>query len=93
MHTIAVIFSSAWHACSRPALCAGVIRAFYAVMLGVHRPVRCPAVQDERVTDPQECRRDFLETVQGWSSEITDAIKSTPLERITRSRIADRWQL
>ncbi|CAK0760239.1 hypothetical protein CVIRNUC_002755 [Coccomyxa viridis] len=46
---------------------------------------------EERVTDPEECRRDCLETVQGWSSEITDAIKSTPLERITRSRIADRW--
>ena len=47
-------------------------------------------MQEERVTDPKECRRDCLETVQGWSSEITYAIKSTPLERITRSRIADR---
>ena len=60
-------------------------------MLLVHQGVRGPAMQEERVTDPEECRRDCLETVQGWSSEITDAIKSTPLERITRSRIADRW--
>ncbi|KAK9917380.1 hypothetical protein WJX75_003773 [Coccomyxa subellipsoidea] len=43
------------------------------------------------ITDPEECRADALETVKGWSSEITDAIKCTPAERITRSRIADRW--
>lgn len=49
------------------------------------------AAQDERVTDPEECRRDCLETVRGWSSEITQAIESTPLERITRSRVADRY--
>ena len=42
------------------------------------------------MTDLEECRRDCLETVRGWSREITGAIESTPLERITRSRIADR---
>ncbi|CAL5223561.1 g6095 [Coccomyxa viridis] len=49
----------------------------------------CPA--DERITDPEECRRDCLESVRGFSHEIIGAIESTPLERITRSRIADRW--
>ena len=48
------------------------------------------ALQEERISDPEECRRDCLETVRGWSSEITGAIETTPLERITRSRIADR---
>ena len=47
-------------------------------------------MQDERITDPEECRRDCLESVRGWSSEITRAIESTPLERITRSKIVDR---
>ncbi|BDA48885.1 Monooxygenase 2 [Coccomyxa sp. Obi] len=46
---------------------------------------------DSVITDPEECRADALESVKGWSSEITDAIRCTPAERITRSRIADRW--
>lgn len=52
--------------------------------------MRPHALQEERISDPEECRRDCLETVRGWSSEITGAIENTPLERITRSRIADR---
>ena len=50
-------------------------------------------MQDTVISDPEECRADALESVKGWSSEITDAIRCTPAERITRSRIADRFCL
>lgn len=48
-------------------------------------------MQATQITDPGACREDALLSVRGWSSEISNAIRSTPLERITRSRIADRW--
>ena len=43
-----------------------------------------------QISDPEACREDALASVRGWSAEIRNAILSTPLERITRSRVADR---
>jgi hypothetical protein len=50
-------------------------------------------VQDVVITDPEECRADALSTVAGWTDDIIEAIRNTPADRITRSRIADRCRI
>ncbi|KAK9867118.1 hypothetical protein WJX84_005919 [Apatococcus fuscideae] len=42
-------------------------------------------------SSPEEAKREALSQVEGWAKGVDAAIRDTPAESISRSRIVDRW--
>ena len=46
----------------------------------------------QRINDPELVRKETLSFIRGWSDEtISEAVKRTSSENLSRRRIADRW--
>ncbi|XP_074264751.1 monooxygenase 2-like [Silene latifolia] len=44
-----------------------------------------------KITDPKELKRQALDLVKNWPSELPDTINITPEETISRAALEDRW--
>ena len=53
------------------------------------RSEKC-AAQAARMETPEKRKADALASVAGFASHISDAIRNTPAEGVSRSRIVDR---
>lgn len=52
----------------------------------------CISLQSARMETPEKRKADALASVSGFAFHIQDAIRNTPAESVSRSRIVDRYQ-